>query len=281
MLLPKTFASQSLAAALLAAGAVIVPSLLGGVPPVKAQSTFYPCSGLSTANTSTTPANFNTLDDGNNNTATNPISITGTGNSGAINNLQVTIDSAGTGSRGYMQVSATGPEFKSGVYDGTNFTGLNVNTTQTTLTGGGLGNTPPPSKLTLGTDSAILEGGGDDGSKMTLDSSGATFANNSNGRPIRVTGVADGVNPFDAVNYRQLQAVSTGVASIAAMSNIPGLETNKKFGIGIGYGNFQGNSALAVGINGRLAPSLTAKLSLGAGLSAGATSVGTGLSYAW
>lgn len=166
------------------------------------------------------------------------------------------------------------------MYDGQNFTGLTVNTTQTTLTGGGMG-VNPPSSLTLGTDSANLQGGGDDGSNLTLNSSGATFANNTTGGPIRVTGVADGVNPFDAVNYRQLQAVSTGVASIAAMSNIPGLDTNKKFGIGIGYGNFQGNSALAVGINGRLAPALTAKLSVGAGLSHGATSVGTGLSYAW
>lgn len=116
------------------------------------------------------------------------------------------------------------------------------------------------------------------GSSFNLNANGATFSNAS-GALITITGVADGANPFDAFNFRQLQAVSTGVASIAAMSNIPGLDPNKKFGIG--YGNFQGNSALAVGINGRLAPSLTTKVSVGAGLSYGATSVGTGLSYAW
>jgi hypothetical protein len=38
---------------------------------------------------------------------------------------------------------------------------------------------------------------------------------------------------------------------------------------------------MAVGVNGRLAPSISAKASVGFGLTYGATSVGTGLSYAW
>ena len=146
------------------------------------------------------------------------------------------------------------------MFDGTNFTGLNVNGTTTVLSGG-----------TLGVNST----------QLALNGTNATFSNSATGAPITVTGVADGYNAFDAVNFRQLQAVSTGVASIAAMSNIPALDANKKFGIGIGYGNFQGNSALAVGVNGRLSKSLTAKVSVGAGLSYGATSVGTGLSYSW
>ena len=157
--------------------------------------------------------------------------------------------------------------------DSTNaYQGPNPVTITTTLN-------PPvgPASGTITTTGYQISAGG---SSFNLNANGATFSNASGG-PITVTGVADGANPFDAVNFRQLQAVSTGVASIAAMSNIPGLDPNKKFGIGIGYGNFQGNSALAVGINGRLAPSLTAKVSVGAGLSYGATSVGTGLSYAW
>ena len=169
-----------------------------------------------------------------------------------------------------------------GLYNGTQTSGLNVQPISTTLGGGGFSN---PSLLTLGKTSANLSGGGPLGSNLTLNNYGANFASNTGGYPITVTGVADGVNSYDAVNVRQLNqmnnTVSTGVASVAAMSNIPGLDTNKNFGIGIGYGNFQGNSALAVGINGRLAPSLTAKLSVGAGLSYGATSVGAGLSYAW
>ena len=164
------------------------------------------------------------------------------------------------------------------MYDGTNFSGLSVSPTVTTLGGGGFTN---PSLLTLGATSANLQGGGTGGSNLTLNSYGASFANNSNGAPITVTGVSDGVNPFDAVNVRQLQAVSTGVASIAAMSNIPGLDATKKFSIGIGYGNFQGNSAMAVGVNGRLAPSVSAKASVGFPLSYGNASAGVGLAYSF
>jgi len=130
------------------------------------------------------------------------------------------------------------------------------------------------------------QGGGAGGSNLTLNSNGASFASNTGGTP--VTGIADGANPFDAVNVRQLQAesnqlqaVSTGVASIAAMSNIPGLDATKTFKIGIGYGNFQGNSALAIGVNGRLAPSVSAKASVGFPLSYGNASAGVGLAYSF
>lgn len=149
---------------------------------------------------------------------------------------------------------------------GLTFTGYNVNI-------GGLNG----SLLNLDPNNATLGAGG---SSLNLNANGASFSNASGG-PITVTGVSDGVNPFDAVNVRQLQAVSTGVASIAAMSNIPGLDATKKFSIGIGYGNFQGNSAMAVGVNGRLAPSVSAKASVGFPLSYGNASAGVGVSYAF
>lgn len=153
-----------------------------------------------------------------------------------------------------------------GTPGGLTFTGYNVNI-------GGVNG----SFLNLDPNNATLGAGG---SSFNLNANGASFSNASGG-PITVTGVSDGVNPFDAVNVRQLQAVSTGVASIAAMSNIPGLDATKKFSIGIGYGNFQGNSAMAVGVNGRLAPSVSAKASVGLPLSYGNASAGVGLSYAF
>lgn len=177
---------------------------------------------------------------------------------GILLNGGTKIQSANAGFSAYGSFSSNAAAV--GWFDGNSYTGLTVDGTRTVLSGG-----------TAGVNST----------QLVLNGTNATFSNSATGAPITVTGVADGYNAFDAVNFRQLQAVSTGVASIAAMSNIPALDANKKFGIGIGYGNFQGNSALAVGVNGRLSKSLTAKVSVGAGLSYGATSVGTGLSYSW
>lgn len=257
---------------ILAAGLIATAGAFLGQGAAQAQTTYYPCSSINAA--AALPANCAFLPTGGvGDPAINPITISAspsgvagtagtTGITIASDVLQVNsptvIQTAIFGDRSIANIVASG--VKVGRTDGTiaNFTGLDVNGTRTILSGGSFTN---PTQL-------------------TLNGTNATFGA-ATGAPITVTGVADGVNPFDAVNFRQLQAVSTGVASIAAMSNIPGLDPNKKFGIGIGYGNFQGNSALAVGINGRLAPSLTAKLSVGAGLSYGATSVGTGLSYSW
>jgi hypothetical protein len=168
--------------------------------------------------------------------------------------------------RGFSIASSTdslnGARYSSGLTNGTQSTGLTVLPTATTLSGGGLNN---PSQL-------------------SLTATGASFGNGSSGAPITVTGVADGVNPYDAVNMRQLNQmtniVSTGVASIAAMSNIPDLSPTKKFGIGVGYGNFQGNSAVAIGASGRLSSALTVKASVGSGYNSN-TSVGTGLTFSW
>ena len=172
--------------------------------------------------------------------------------------------------RGFSIASSTdslnGARYSSGLTNGTQSTGLTVLPTATTLSGGGLNN---PSQL-------------------SLTATGASFGNGSPGAPIgapiTVTGVADGVNPYDAVNMRQLNQmtniVSTGVASIAAMSNIPDLSPTKKFGIGVGYGNFQGNSAVAIGASGRLSSALTVKASVGSGYNSN-TSVGTGLTFSW
>lgn len=246
----------------------LAATLLAGIGSVfsgsatQAQVTFFPCSQPAAT---AAGATCQTLSSGGNN-GPNPISIvTAAGAGGQLGNYTVTIDTLGNAAagtvRGFqtMTQSAANSAYRAGLTNnGNDALGLNVTSTSTVLSGGSFTN---PTQL-------------------TLNGTNATFGT-ATGAPITVTGVADGVNPFDAVNFRQLQAVSTGVASIAAMSNIPALDANKKFGIGIGYGNFQGNSALAVGVNGRLAPSLTAKLSVGAGLSYGATSVGTGVSYSW
>ncbi|WP_428095947.1 YadA-like family protein [Candidatus Thioglobus sp.] len=98
--------------------------------------------------------------------------------------------------------------------------------------------------LTVGTTNTTLSGGVNS-TTLTLDDSGATFGD-ALGAPVTVTGVADGTNPFDAVNVRQLDKVSKGVSMSMAMDGIP-----QAFGgqsvIGVGIGRFDGNNALAIG----------------------------------
>ncbi len=130
--------------------------------------------------------------------------------------------------------------------------GLIVNGTQTTLSGG--------------TNSTT----------MTLDDNGASFANH-NGAPVRVTGVADGTSDFDAVNVRQFAGA---IASAVAMSNIPGVDTNKQASFGVGIGDYMGKQALALGGSYRFSANGVIKISLAANTS-GTNRYTTGVGAGW
>jgi len=93
--------------------------------------------------------------------------------------------------------------------------------------------------------------GGTSTTNLTLDDSGATFDDDEGG-PARVRGVDDGRSRYDAVNYGQLQEAEGGVASVAALTSIPSLQTDKRFNVGLGAGTFSGEHALAVGASLRL-----------------------------
>ncbi len=110
----------------------------------------------------------------------------------------------------------------------------------------------------------------------------------------RVQGVAAGVVGTDAVNMNQLNAVNNnlqsqitdnrkearrGIASVAAVAGIPSLESGKQFNIGVGLGNFKGQTAVAVGANARFAPDVTGKLSIG--VSGGDATVSAGIGYSF
>lgn len=88
--------------------------------------------------------------------------------------------------------------------------------------------------------------GGVYSTSLTLKDYEARFSNTKNGRPITVTGVADGRNDYDAVNVRQLRNVA---ASAAAMSNIPSLDSGKEFSIGLGLGSWAGQTAYALAMS--------------------------------
>src|ERR1019366_8694192 len=114
--------------------------------------------------------------------------------------------------------------------------------------------------LTIGDTTTVLSGGATS-TQLSLGSNDVTFSNVGTGNPIVVHGVANGVAANDAVNVSQLGAVQTqvtslsndvdhikgGVASSAAMANIPQVDTNKRFSLGVGYGNYASKSAVAIG----------------------------------
>ena len=77
--------------------------------------------------------------------------------------------------------------------------------------------------------------------------------------PKVITGVADGVNPYDAVNKSQLDKVSSnvntalsGVANALATASIPQINslTGYRFNVGSGVAFYGGEKAIAVGISG-------------------------------
>jgi hypothetical protein len=111
--------------------------------------------------------------------------------------------------------------------------------------------------------------GGSTSTSLRLSNGGAAFSNSSSGAPVRVTGVADGTTSFDAVNYQQLKALekkmSQGVASTTAIANIPQVDQDKTFAVGMGVANFNGETALAVGMTYRPMPNAVLKASVSAG----------------
>ncbi len=90
----------------------------------------------------------------------------------------------------------------------------------------------------------------------------------------RITNVADGVADTDAVNLRQLNAVSSqiesiqkearaGISAVAAMNAIPGIAPGNKAAMGVGVGSYKGSSAIAFGMSARLGNHSAVKLSVG------------------
>ncbi len=157
-------------------------------------------------------------------------------------------------------------------------------TTASLLVTNGSGNTH---RLIVGETETTLSGG-ISSTSMTLGDSVVTFSNTSTsaGGPVRVTGVADGANPFDAVNFRQLNEVNdrvdriktdafSGIASVSALAAIPEPGPNKRVAVGVGYGHFKGENAVAGGVKAHLTKNISA--TAGAGYSAKNLTVNAGV----
>ena len=109
---------------------------------------------------------------------------------------------------------------------------------------------------------------------------GGTLNMNSN----KITNVANGTSTYDAVNYGQLnetrKMLSGGIAATIAMSNIPLVDSNKTFAVGVALGGYDGQSAIAAGASYRVNPATVFRGSV-AGGSASKTAVGAGVSFSW
>ena len=75
------------------------------------------------------------------------------------------------------------------------------------------------------------------------------------GAGVQLHGIAPGTTGLDAVNLDQLNAATSGyksalkqgLASVAAMSNVPRLDQDKMFSIGVGFGGIDSEVAYAAG----------------------------------
>ncbi|WP_322788639.1 YadA family autotransporter adhesin, partial [Paraburkholderia megapolitana] len=117
-----------------------------------------------------------------------------------------------------------------------------------------------------------------------------TVSVGSPGNERRITNVAAGINPTDAVNVSQLESVQgnvndvarrsySGIAAAAALAMIPEVDPGKTLSVGFGSGNYQGYSAVAFGFTARVAENIKVK----GGVSGGGagTVFGVGAAYQW
>lgn len=107
--------------------------------------------------------------------------------------------------------------------------------------------------IAVGTEQTVISGGAHS-TNMVINDNGVALSNMQTGAPVSLTGVADGVNRYDAVNKGQLDRVereaARGIASVAALAAIPEPAAGKKYSVGAGTSIYSGYSAIAFGFKG-------------------------------
>jgi len=139
----------------------------------------------------------------------------------------------------------------------------------------------------VGANSVVVNSSGSTitggGASLRMGDGMATYYG-ADGGPVKVTGVADGSGQYDAVNYGQVEDVKKqlkrGISGASALANIPQVDQNKAFSLGIGVGGFDGETAFAIGGSARVAKDGILKASVGfAG--GGSSSTTWGVGGAW
>lgn len=134
--------------------------------------------------------------------------------------------------------------------------------------------------LMLTETGATLTGGTTGGTALALTDQGVHFSHSDTGAPVRMSGIADGQEPFDAVNVRQLNG---GIASVAALAGLPAPQLGKRSSFGMGFGVHDGGRANTLGGQSMFGDGMTFKygvaVSESAGLYDSTASLGVGFSW--
>jgi hypothetical protein len=194
------------------------------------------------------------------NVGNNGMTITGTENTVV---LQADNDDLGTNARSQLAMSPTSANLFVNTNDGVSH-GIAISQTSTVISGG--------------TSSTSL----------TLDDNGATFTNDDTGGPAKVTGVANGVHKYDAVNMGQFRSLEnrvdkaySGIAAVSAIAAVPPPVPGKNFSVGLGYGNFESTNAIAVGAKALVGEDKNTTLTVGVGMGEDSTAVSAGIGWSF
>lgn len=127
---------------------------------------------------------------------------------------------------------------------------------------------------------AVVAGGNETPTAATFSDTGMHLSNTTNGAPVTVSGVADGAGAFDAVNVRQLDS---GLASVAALTGLPGVQPGKRSSVGMAVGHHGSGVAFALGGESLFGTAGTVKYGAAVSHASGRvdTSASFGLGFSW
>ena len=230
--------------------------------------------GVSGVTTTNGISNNGTLVNNGNVNVTGNTTIGGTLTSGAISAPSLGI----TGNATIGGTLGVGGSLTVGSTSGTGGNTITVGSSGIVLTTPGVG----ANNVTVNSSGSSITGGG---ATLAMANGRATFAG-ANTSPITVTGVANGSNQFDAVNFGQLddleKQMSRGIAATGALMNIPQVEQNKTFALGVGVGGFNGETGWAIGGSLRVAKDGIIKARVGGAGGGGSKAVwGVGGGWSW
>lgn len=150
----------------------------------------------------------------------------------------------------------------------------------------------------IGSDAAAIGTGAVESGATSVALGGGSVASEANtisvgssGSERRITNVAAGVNPTDAVSVSQLRSVQqsvndvarmayAGVAMAGALAGLPQVEPGKSFTMSAGIGTYGGYTALAIGGGMRFTPNVIAKMGFST-MNGSRMMFNAGFGYSW
>ena len=138
--------------------------------------------------------------------------------------------------------------------------------------------------LNISTSNTVLNGGTSGSTALTLNDSGAHFNSEVDMGGNRITGLAAGIAPTDAVNVGQLEGlrdVVYGGLAISYALDTPIIASGDTSALRIGVGHFKGANALGLTYAARLDNGVTVDLGIGGDTDEEAVGGKLGISFGW